>query len=217
MLPRPERSLADALAGAPRAFREQAQKGFRVLAGIGREHHGEIVRSVIRTLESRQPHFEELEKSLSLSKDDLSGLVAAAMIAVPLLAERGTAEEFTSAAVKVGLLPAELTQEIVPFAQSVISERSGLGRTIRRTAMSSQVLPYLAEVEIVVDLRIDFENQEVHEAVPLAMFHIDTDANGQEIWFQASKPQLERLRSDIEAAIKRMENAEAWARRGPPS
>jgi len=206
--------LADALARAPRAFREQAQKGFRVLAGVGREHYGEIVDAVMRTLQNRQPALEELGRSLCLPTDQMSGLLAAAMIIVPLLANRGTPEEFSSEATKAGFLPTDVAQAIVPFAQSVFEKRAELGRIMRRAALPSQVLPYLADVEIVVDVRMDFEDQEVYEAVPVAMLHIDTDANNTEIWFQASKSQMEQFRKDIDAAIKRMEIAEAWARRG---
>jgi hypothetical protein len=55
VLPRPDRSLAEALARAPRAFREEAQKGFRVLANVGKEHYGEVVDTVMRTLENKSP------------------------------------------------------------------------------------------------------------------------------------------------------------------
>lgn len=209
--------MSEALAGAPRAFREQAKKGFKVLAGIGQQHYAEILRAVVLTLESRQPPFEDLAKRLSLSKDDISSLMAAAMITVPLLGNGGTAEEFTSAAIKVDMLSADLVSEIRPFIQVVVADRSQIGRAIRRAAMPSQVLPFLADVEIVVDLRMAFEDQKISEAVPVAIVHVDTDAEGEEIWFQVSRSQMERLRNDVDAAIKRMELAEAWTLREPAS
>jgi hypothetical protein len=144
----------------------------------------------------------------------MGGLLAAAMLIVPLLANRGTPEEFSSEATKAGFLPADVGQAIVPFSQSVFERRVELARVMRRVALPSQVLPYLSDVEIVVDVRMDFEDQEVYEAVPVAMLHLDTDTNNTEIWFQASKSQMEQLRKDIDAAIKRMEIAESWARRG---
>jgi hypothetical protein len=212
-LPRSDLSLGEALVRAPRAFREQAQKGFKLLAGIEKEHYGEIIDSVMRTLENKQPP-EELGKSLSLSTDEMSGLLAAAMLIVPLLANRGTPEEFGSEATKVGFLPTDVAQAVVPFARSVFERRVELRRIMRRAALPSQVLPFLADVEIVVDVRMDFEDQEVYEAVPVALFHIDTDTGNTEIWFQASKSQMEQFRKDIDAAIRRMEIAEAWTRRG---
>jgi hypothetical protein len=143
--------------------------------------------------------------------------MAAAMITVPLLGNGGTAEEFTAAAVKVEMLPAELVASIQPFIHVVVSDRSQIARAIRRAAMPSQVLPFLADIEIVVDLRMAFDEQKVAEAVPVAIIHVDTDAEAEEVWFQASKAQLERLRRDIDEAIRQMEASEVWTRREPSS
>jgi len=176
-LPRTDLPLADALARAPRAFREQAQKGFRVLAGVGKEHYGEIIDAVMRTLENKQPSFEELARSLSLPADQMGGVLAAAMLIVPLLANRGTPEEFSTEAARAGFLPPDVGRAIEPFAQSVFEKRAELGRIMRRAALPGQVMPSLTNVEIVVDVRVDFEDQEVYEVAPVAMLHLDTDVN----------------------------------------
>lgn len=210
-LPRTERPLAESLTSVPRQFRELAKRGFRVLAAIGKQHYAEILRAVVITLESREPPFVELEKSLGISKDDLGALMAAAMIAVPLLGNNGTAEEFTAAATKVEILTTDLVAEVLPFFHVVIQERPLLSRAIRRSALPAQVLPSFSDFEIVIDVRIAFEEQAVYETVPVAIIHIDTDVDGREIWFQASKAQMERLKGSIDTAIKRMELAEAWA------
>ena len=216
-LPRTDLPLAEALARAPRAFREQAQKGFRVLAGVGKEHYGEIIDAVMRALESKQPSFNELAKSLSLPVDQMGGVLAAALLIVPLLANRGTPEEFRNEATRTGLLAPDIGQAIEPFAESVVEKRGELRRIMRRAALTAQVMPSLSNVEIAVDVREDFEEHEVYEAVPVAMLHFDTDSNNTEIWFQASKSQMEQLRKDIDVAIKQIETAEVWARRGRPS
>jgi hypothetical protein len=137
------------------------------------------------------------------------------MLVVPLLGEGGNAEEFIGAAVKAEMIPAESVPKIRPFIDAVVSQRAQIARAIRRATIPSQVLPFVEDVEIVVDLRMAFEEEVVLEAVPVAIVHIDTDADGEEIWFQASKPQLERLRGDIDEAIRRMSAAEAWGLREP--
>jgi hypothetical protein len=209
--------LSEALARAPRAFREQAQKGFRILSGLGKEQYGLVVDVVIGTLERGQPSLVELGKRLSMTEDETTSLFAAAMIVVPLLINQKTPEEFRTEATKAGFLPPEVADASVPFAKSVYEKREALGRVMRRSALPSQVLPTLTNVEIVVDIRMDFEDQEVYEAVPVAMFHIDTDVSNTELWFQASKSQLEHFRDDLSETIKRMEIAETWARKGRAS
>jgi hypothetical protein len=212
-LPRTERPISESLTSVPRQFRELAKRGFKVLAGVGKQHYAEILRAVVITLESREPPFVELEKSLGISKDDLGALMAAAMIAVPLLGNNGTAEEFTTAATKVEILAPDLVAEILPFFHVVIQERPLLARAIRRASLPDQVLPSFSDVDIVIDVRIAFEEHAVYETVPVAIIHIDTDADGREIWFQASKAQMERLKSSIGTAIERMESAAAWAQK----
>ena len=66
-------------------------------------------------------------------------------------------------------MPTDVAQAVVPFAQSVFERRVELRRIMRRAALPSRVLPFLTDVEIVVDVRMDFEDQEVYEAVPVAL------------------------------------------------
>lgn len=209
--------LSEALTRAPRAFREQAQKGFRILSGLGKDQYGLIVEVVMGTLERGQPSLGELGRRLALTEDETTSLFAAAMILVPLLVNQKTPEEFRTEATKAGFLPPEVADAAVPFAKSVHEKREALGRAMRRSALPSQVLPALTNVEIIVDIRMDFEDQEVYEAVPVALFHVDTDVSHTELWFQASKSQMEHFRNDLDEAIKRMEIADAWARKGRAS
>lgn len=216
-IPRPDRSLADSLAAVPRSFKQLARRGFVILAGVGQQHYAELLRAVVITLESRQPPFDDLEKSLSLTKEDLNALMAATMITVPLLTSGGTIEEFFSGCVKAEMIAPELIPNITPFLEVVVSERTQFSRTLRRTSMPSQVLPFLTEFEVAIDVRISFEDQTVDDSVPVAIVHVDTDQMGEKLWFQASKTQMQRLKADIDVAIRRMEAAEAWARKASTS
>jgi hypothetical protein len=212
-IPRFERPIPDILARLPRAFKEQAQKGFAVLAEVPQQNYAEILQAVVVALESKKAPLDDLEKSLKLSASDLGSLFAASMLIVPILGEGGNAEEFVSSAVKVGLISENLVLKIQPFVAAIVGQRAQVGRAIRRASLPAQVLPYISDVEIVVDLRIGFEEQDVIETIPVAIVHIDTDTDGQEVWFQSSKHQMQQLKSDLEEAIKRMEAAEAWGRR----
>ncbi len=214
-IPSSERPLPDILTRIPRAFRDQAEKGFAVLAEVSPQHYAEILQAVIVTFESKKPPFESLEKSLRISKSDLSYLFAAAMLIVPILGEGGTAEEFLSSSVKTRLINEGLVPRIQPFVDTIVAERAVIAKAIRRSALPAQVLPYFSDIQIAVDLRMDFEGEEVSEAVPVAVIHIDTDVNNEEMWFQCSKQQMLQLKNDIDAAVKKMEAAEAWGKREP--
>jgi len=65
-------SMSDLLSTVPRAFREQAEKGFAILAKVSPEHYGEILRAAVVAVQSRRPPLEELGKALGLPKNDIS-------------------------------------------------------------------------------------------------------------------------------------------------
>ncbi len=199
----------------PPSFREQAEKGFAVLATVSSQNYSEIIQAVLVGLESKEAPLDDLQKSFKLPANDLSALFAAAMLTVPMIGEGVDAEEFLKGAVKHGLISEGTGANIQPFLDTVVAQRATIGRSIRRTALPAQVLPYLSNVEIVVDLRLGFENNTVQEAVPVAVVHLDTDVDGQEIWFQASQQQMRQLKVDIDEAIKRMDTAEAWSEKEP--
>jgi hypothetical protein len=214
-IPRFERPIADILARVPRAFRDQAEKGFVVLAKVSPQHYALILNAVIVTLESKKTPFESLEASLGISKNDLGHMFAAAMLTVPILGDGGTAEEFLGQAVKTRLIEQSLVPGLEPFINTIVSERSVISKAIRRSALPAQVFPYFSDIEIAVDLRMGFDGDEVAEAVPIALVHIDTDTSASEIWFQCSKQQMMQLKNDIDAAVKKMEAADTWGKREP--
>jgi hypothetical protein len=86
-VPRLERPIQEILTRMPRVFKEQAERGFTVLADVGQQHYAEILQAVLVGLESKKAPLEELEKSLKLSINGLSSLFAASMLTVPILGE----------------------------------------------------------------------------------------------------------------------------------
>ena len=122
-------------------------------------------------------------------------------------------EEFLVAATRVELIRPEIQAKVRSFLDNIVADRVEVKKALRRASLPSQVLPFLTDFEVVVDLRVAYEDDAVLSVVPVALFHIDTDANSQEIWFQASKGQLERLKADIDSTLKKMEAAEKWGSR----
>jgi hypothetical protein len=212
-VPRLERPISEILSRMPRSFREQAERGFAVLADVSSQHYAGILQAVLVGLETKQAPLEELQKTLKLPTNDLNALFSAAMLTVPMIGEGAEPAEFLSGAVKQGLVSQNIVVKIQPFIDAIVAQRAQIARSIRRTALPAQVLPYVSNVEIVIDLRMGFENVTVQEAVPVAVVHIDTDVDGQEVWFQASKQQMLQLKADIDEAIKRMDAADAWGQK----
>jgi hypothetical protein len=214
-IPRGDRSIPDILARIPRGFKDEASKGFAVLAEIGQQHYAEILQAVIVTLESKRPPLEKLAETLKIPVSQISSLFAACMFTVSVLGEGGSADEFINACLSASLLREDRVPKVRSFLETIVAQQPQIGRTIRRAEMPGQVLPSVSNFEVVVDLRMAFDGEAVAEVVPVAIVHVDTDAEVEELWFQASRQQMQQLKIDVDEAIRRMDLAEAWGNRGP--
>jgi hypothetical protein len=203
------------LARLPRAFRDDAEKGFRVLSRIPSEKFEEIIQRAIVMVESRRPPIDGLRASLGLSASDISSVFAAAMLMIPFVGEGVTTAEFSDAATTAKLIDSEFVAKLKTFFDAFVAQAKPVAEAIKRSSVSDQVLPSFYEMDIAVDMRLAFSGDKVDIAVPVAVLHVDTDAEDRQIWFQCSKQQLAFIRDDIDDALKKMELAESWARREP--
>jgi hypothetical protein len=99
-------------------------------------------------------------------------------------------------------------------AESVLTyfqgERTKVTGAFRKVAIGPRVLLSLMDFETTVDIRMDFEKEQIGLAVPVVLAHIDTDAAHVELWFQMSKTQVEKMYEDLKKVLARIEQAENW-------
>jgi hypothetical protein len=209
-LPRSGRPVGEILTKLPRAFRDDAEKGFGLLANVSESHYEEIIQHTIVMIDSRRPPIEELGRALGLTPVDTGAVVAAAMLVVPIFGEGTEAEEFLNAATKVKLFDQALVPKLRPFVNKVASHTAQIATVIKKATLTDQVLPSFVYIDVAVDVRLGFAEGRVDIAAPVALVYIDTDADNKELWFQCSKQQLHLIREEIETALKKMDAAEAW-------
>src|SRR5579871_1066741 len=89
-IPTGEQPLAVTLSSMPRQFKDEAKRGFQILARIGPQDYAAILSGVFTSLETRSAPLDTMETKLKLSKSDLSALFAASMLTVSLLSEGGS-------------------------------------------------------------------------------------------------------------------------------
>jgi hypothetical protein len=184
------------------------------LASVPEQHYDEIVQSTIVMMESGRPPVDELKTTLGISKNDAGSVFSAAMVVVPLFDQPTTVDDFLEAATKTRLIDPSLAAKLRPFVNRVASHQQQIATAIKKATLTDQVLPSFMDMDVAVDMRIGFLDGRVDVAVPIALIHIDTDANDQELWFQCSKQQMLLIKDDIEAALKKMDAAEAWGSKG---
>jgi hypothetical protein len=87
-----------------------------------------------------------------------------------------------------------------------------LQSSLKEAKLATATLPSLINVGAEVDLRFGFEGDgTLSGIVPLAIFHFDTDGDGQEIWFQASLSEVRNLITGLEKIANHMEIAARMA------
>jgi hypothetical protein len=212
-LPRPGRPAAEILRRLPPAFREDAERGFVLLANIPQDRYEILVRHTIVMMDSRRPPVDELTKTLGLTASETGSVVSAAMIVVPMFGEGTTADGVLEAATKVKLIDPSLVPKLKLFVDTVAANGPEIAAVIKRVALTDQVLPSFMTVDVAVDVRLGFAEGRVDVVAPVALIHIDTDRENEELWFQCSKQQLLLIREEVETALKKIDAAEAWAAR----
>lgn len=205
-------SLADAFSSLPTGAKTFLKEGFGILAKVPAGKLQPIVAAVIDSIYSGYgAGLEDLRVQTGIPPQDLRPMLAAASFMAAVLTSRNESPDgFVRLAIANSLIDEQAKDAIVNFAQSILSERSAVQQAFKHSELTGAVLPSLASFETLVELRLAFEGEQIGSTVPVIVVHLDTDARNQEVWFQLSKKQLERLIKDLEIALKRVEQAERW-------
>ncbi len=208
----PSRPLAEIFRDIPQRVRPEVREGFSILARLSSERYHQLLTTVTDSIAGRASvRPNEATANLGIRPEQIAPLVSAtSFIVVTLALGQSDPAAVADAAVAAGLLVETDRRAILPFAELVVAQRSGIARILTQSRVSSAVLPILTDFDITVDVRLSFEEANLQMAVPVAIVHLDTDAYSQEIFFQVNKRQLERLIADLNTALKDMQAAERW-------
>jgi len=179
------------------------------------EHFHQILAIVNESIGGRTGITLEDAKALGIAPAAARLLLSAASFAAVSVGVReAAAEEFVAALRSSGLVQ-DSDGGLLEFCQLVVTQRSGIRDLLKRSQLASIVFPALTDFDVTVDVRLGFEDGRVAMAIPVALMHFDTDSRGQEIWFQLSGRQLERLVEDLNVALREVHAAERWIESKP--
>jgi hypothetical protein len=196
----------------PEQARSFLRRGFSVLSHVFPRYSEAVLSIPAETLMSRtQQEPGEIANKLAITNSEATNLLGA----LSFLALVSTSADEPIGAIVAALLETEFIG--APARQAVESvlthyqrERAEVTGAFRKAAVSSRVLPSLVDFELSIDVRLDFEKEQISLAVPLIVAHLDTDAVHEELWFQMTKAQAERLSDDLKKVLARIEQAEKW-------
>ena len=201
----------------PKSARRFLRDGFNVLSRLAPKYSDVLPSLIVQSVASgteAEPAYISSKFGIS-DREARSFIGAVSFLALIISAPAEPEREETSQTVE-GMLSAEI---IEASAQSYVTTLLGaLGRehsqvtgAFRRMSLANRLLPTLTDLELQVDVRLDFDKDRVITVVPVALVHLDTDGTGRELWFQMNKNQVEKAIEDLKRTLSRLEAAEKWA------
>lgn len=153
-------------------------------------------------------------KELGVSFDDARLLFNAAgfLSAISTVFDDADASIIVETLRTAGIVPADSASDIESFVQFLIKNRSSIAEDYERSALANTVLPTLQRFDTNVDIRLSKSSAKRMRAAPVVVACLDTDAEGQIVWFQMSKGQVKRIMSQLEGVLEQLELAESVTR-----
>jgi len=147
---------------------------------------------------------------LGVSVEDARLLVNAAgfLSAISTVSVDADASVIVETLAGVDLLAPDSGAAIFRFVEFLIDNREAIAEDYERSALANSVLPTLQRFDTNVDVRLSKMTAKRTRVAPVVVACVDTDAEGQIIWFQMSKGQVRRIVSQLEGVLKQLELAE---------
>jgi len=206
------------LSHLPEDVRETIQQGFRALARVAVEKHGDLVRFVVQS--GGHPRYGQSARDAArltgLSPDAAADVLAAlsAMLHIGVLGAKGSSAEFVNWAIKSGAVPPESSAAAREIAAGFDANRIDYRAEHDRVTLANRVLPSLEGFDAAVDMRFEFRNGAT-TYVPVVVASLTTDApEGGMLCFQLTRDQLDRLVNELTDVRDGLDKAEAVARKG---
>jgi hypothetical protein len=203
--------LSREIADFPDRAKAAAHQGFEIINDLSETDRVKAVDLMFSAFEQGRGSIdtELLSNGIpSLPRRDAGRVMTALSFSFALLTQNAvTAAEFVQAG-SGNIFDTACEPTALAIADIVISRRAALDKAMARNQLASAVLPSLDRFDVTVDLRIRFENEKAQEFVPVALAHIDTDADNTEFWFQLSRADIAMLLEKLNKCLREMELGE---------
>ncbi len=203
-------TVGEAIAGVPESLQRTARKGFAVASSISPEERKTFLDLLNRTMVSGAAtvDLDVLSGITDLTSRDAGSVLSAFSVLVGLLG-RGKfgVEELVQGARDV-LFAVDDEPVVRAVAASIAEGRGEWKRAVEQRSLAAETLPALTAFEVSVDLRLGFKNNDIEDAVSVALIHLDTDANNQEVWLQMTRGDVQTVIEKLNNTLKQMDAAQ---------
>lgn len=216
----PSQPVSDSFAAVPADFKAFLKSSFSILAKLVAA--GKISELVSQISSDARAISRGAAKTFAtaagIEVDEARRIFAAATFAAASFVNQKalTPEEFVAAGVQAGFIAESDRRNVSSLAQEIVANRISLAESDKHDRLVHALLPSLASFTTVIDLRPSFTDDggAIGFAVPVIVGHIVNDSTD-DVWIQMSKKQAERLISDLQDVLRRVEVLERWAAKQP--
>lgn len=205
--------LVDFLKALPNRGASSIREGFTQLAKHGEQTFSKFVDIGEQALSGLNAPVGDIAMELGVPEAIADLMLSASSMTMYACGRYGgelTPRELSDVLLEAELLSsAGLGSQLEPFFKLVLAKHAQLRVDIERQDDVRSVLPNLMRFDLNVDVRVKFQKNAVKSFLPVVIGHIDTDAEGQLIWFQMTKEQLLQMQEDIKDALTQVAAVEA--------
>jgi len=194
------------------ARRVLVARQFDVFKRISPDRQAALLPQMVPYLEQVSLFTTERAKNFPEDRDDLIDFIAATKTLLSFLRGDEKTEDIISAiSASLSIGPASL-DSLQGFLHLLESQRTILDSSKEREDLARTTLPSLSRTIFSVDLRVKVVDGAVKLHVPIVVAYFDTDIENEQIWFQMTREQLEKLQTDVARAAKKLTVLEEWAK-----
>lgn len=136
--------------------------------------------------------------------------LAVAMMVGSLRESSVSSEEFVTAGLKHSAFNEADRSGIRNFAELIICVRHELKEENELVQLQNDVLPTLTEFDLTLDARVRISEGAVTRGAPVVIAYVDTDAEGQLVWFQMDEERVRELRDKFTSTLDKIETLRVW-------
>ncbi|CAG9193406.1 HCaRG family protein [Burkholderia gladioli] len=207
-----EQQLSDFLRSLPRGAIPSVREGFVQLQSLRPEAIDGILEAGQASISGTPTSLERIAALIGVSErvaDLMMAAVSMTMYASARYEAALTVDQLVKILKDVDLLTVYPSDELKALFAAIVKHHGDLRDTVERNDETRSSLPSLTNLTLDVNVRIAFQKNDVKSLVPVVIGHINTDAEGQLVWFQLTKEQLLSIHESIGDTLKQIESVEA--------
>ncbi|KWI69691.1 hypothetical protein [Burkholderia ubonensis] len=209
-----QQQLTDFLKSIPNSAKASIREGFAQLRSVplGQDAVSAMLEAGQLGFSGVPSSMEKLAEKIGVPEraaDLMMAAVSMTMYGCARYEGELTADQLATILKDVELLAAEPNEGLLAMFREILAHREQTRREVERNDDARSVLPSLVRFDLNVDVRVAFHKNEVRSFVPIVVGHLNTDSEGQLVWFQITKEQLVSMQEAIGDALLQINAVEA--------